>query len=242
MNPKRRCCNGRWLALFLLCAGGFVGLAAQQPAPVSRPEQSNQKGQAGQPSFQERYPRYKLQPGDSFDLSFEYSPEFNQTLTIQPDGFINLREVGDVYVSGLTFAEIATVLSQKYGEILNEPKVAVTPKDIDKRYFIATGEVARPGRYELRGDMTITKAIAMAGGLAPDRAKHSEVVLFRQTGDSFSAGRVVNLKKMLSERDLSEDLHLKPGDLIFIPQNKWSKMKSLVPVPGVGLTMMPPMP
>ncbi len=53
----------------------------------------------GQSSFQTRYPRYKLRPGDAFDVSFELSPEFNQTVTVQPDGYITLRGIGDVHDS-----------------------------------------------------------------------------------------------------------------------------------------------
>jgi polysaccharide export outer membrane protein len=222
--------------LLLLVMAGASGIAAQQASSASGPNQTGRDG------FQERYPRYRLQAGDTFDLSFEYSPEFNQTLTVQPDGFVTLREIGDVYVSGLTFPEVGRALSDKYGSILYQPKISVMPKDIQKRYFIAAGEVARPGKYELRGETTVEQAIAMAGGFAQDRAKHSEVVLFRRTGDTLALGRVVDVKKMLKQRDLREDLYLKPGDLIFVPQTTWSKLRQFVPVPGVGLSMMPAIP
>jgi polysaccharide biosynthesis/export protein len=222
--------------LLLLLMTGAGGITAQQASGTNEPNQ------AGRGGFQERYPRYRLQAGDTFDLSFEYSPEFNQTVTVQPDGFLTLREIGDVYVGGMTFPEVGQALSDKYSTILYEPKISVMPKDIQKRYFIAAGEVARPGKYELRGDTTVEQAIAMAGGFAQDRAKHSEVVLFRRNGDTLAFGQVVDVKKMLKARDLSEDPYLKPGDLIFVPQNTWSKMRQFVPVPGVGLSMMPALP
>jgi polysaccharide export outer membrane protein len=222
--------------LLLLVMAGASGVAAQQVSSASGPNQREHEG------FQERYPRYAVQAGDTFDLSFEYSPEFNQTVTVQSDGFVTLREIGDVYVSGLTFPEVGRALSEKYGPILYQPKISVMPRDIQKRYFIAAGEVAKPGKYELRGETTVQQAIAMAGGFAQDRAKHSEVVLFRRTGDTLALGRVVDVKKMLKQRDLREDLFLKPGDLIFVPQNTWSKVRQFVPVPGVGLSMMPGLP
>ena len=55
---------------------------------------ANNIGHHSVPALQERNPRYILQPGDSFDVSFDLSPEFNQSLTIQPDGFVTLRGVG----------------------------------------------------------------------------------------------------------------------------------------------------
>ena len=64
---------------------------------------------SSQSTFNERYPRYLVGPGDIFDITFEFSPEFNQTATVQPDGFVTLREVGDVHVSGSTIPQFTTV-------------------------------------------------------------------------------------------------------------------------------------
>jgi polysaccharide export outer membrane protein len=180
-----------------------------------------------------------LRSGDSFDINFEFSPEFNQSLIVQPDGYVSLREIGDIHVSGLTLPEVQQLLKTKYAGILTRPDISVTPKDLDKSYFIATGEVSKPGKYELRGDITVTEALAIAGGFSPDRAKHSEVVLFRKEGDSLGQGKVFNVKQMLKSRDLSEDVYLRPGDLLYVPQNKWSKLRQVLPTPGVGMQVIP---
>src|SRR6185437_3741951 len=176
---------------------------------------------------------------DSFDLNFQFSPEFDQTLIVQPDGFISLREVGDIHVAGLTLPQVENAVKEKYRSILKEPVVSVTPKDLEKSYFIAMGEVTRPGKYEIRGPITVTEALAIAGGLAPDRAKTSEVVLFRRKGNVLEPGKVVNVKKLLKKRDLSEDVYLKPGDLLYVPQNAWSKLRQVIPTPGVGMDVYP---
>lgn len=172
-------------------------------------------------------------------MNFQFSPEFNQTLIVQPDGFISLREVGDIHVSGLTLPEVQKVVEAKYATILKQPTISVVPRNLEKSYFIAIGEVERPGKYELRGPITVTEALAIAGGLAPDRAKHSQVVLFRREGNTLGPGEIVDVKKMLKKRDLREDVYLKPGDLIYVPQNTWSKVHQLIPTPGVGMSMYP---
>lgn len=218
-----------FIALLLGC--GAIGAAAQNS--VASP------GQSGSSSFHDRYPRYTLRSGDSFDINFEFSPEFNQTLIVQPDGFVSLREIGDIHVSGLTLPEVQQLLKTKYAGILKRPEISVTPKDLDKSYFIATGEVTRPGKYELRGDITVTEALAIAGGFTQDRAKHSEVVLFRKEGDGLGQGKVFNIKQMLNDRNLSEDVYLRPGDLLYVPQNKWSKLRQVLPTPGVGMQVIP---
>ena len=116
------------------------------------------------PTFQQRYPRYKLEFGDQFDVSFELSPEFNQTVTVQPDGYITLRGAGDVHVVGQTVPQLTETLKQAYSKILKDPVISVVLKDFEKPYFIADGQVGKPGKYELRGETTLTQGIAIAGG------------------------------------------------------------------------------
>lgn len=205
--------------------GQEVVAAAKQPDvnPVSTTDKS----------FADRYPRYKLQPGDSFDVAFELSPEFNQTVTVQPDGFITLRGIGEVQVKGETVPELTATLRSSYSKILNDPLINVVLKDFEKPYFIADGQVAKPGKYDLRGDTTLTQAIAMAGGVL-DTAKHSRVVLYRKAPDGWYAAEVIDVKKMEKQANLHEDRQLHPGDMLFVPKNSFSKVRAFVPVPNVG--------
>jgi polysaccharide biosynthesis/export protein len=190
--------------------------------------------EAGPQFWSQRYPRYELRADDVLDISFEFTPEFNQTVTVQPDGYITLRGAGDVHVAGLTVPEITETIRTAYGKILNNPAIAIVLKDFDKPYFIAAGQVGRPGKYELRGDTTVVEAIAIAGGFN-DSAKHSQVVLFRRVSCDWMEGKVLDVKKMLSDKSLSEDLHLKLGDMVFVPQSRISKIRRYIPVPGIGI-------
>ena len=139
--------------------------------------------------------RYRLAAGDSFDVSFELSPEFNQTVTIQPDGFVTLKAVGDVKVVGQTVPELTQTLRTAYGKMLNDPLIVVVLKDFEKPYFIADGQVGHPGRYDMRGTLTLTQAVAMAGGFT-DNAKHSQVLLFRRVNDQWLEAKIFNVKSM----------------------------------------------
>jgi polysaccharide export outer membrane protein len=184
-------------------------------------------------ALQRRGTRYEVENSDVLDLQFEFTPDFNQTVTVQPDGFITLKEIGDLHVQGETLPVIKEKLQQAYSKVLAKPEVSVYLKDFNKPYFLALGQVAHPGKYDLRGDTTVAAAVAMAGGFTPE-AKHSQVLVFRRVNDNWSSVTKIDLKHMLKSRNLSEDLELHPGDMVYVPQNTISKVKSFVPNPSLG--------
>jgi protein involved in polysaccharide export with SLBB domain len=190
-------------------------------------------------SFPERHPRYKLQAGDVFDISFELNPEFSQIVTVQPDGYITLRGVGDIQVKGQTVPELTATLRNAYSGILNTPLISVVLKDFEKPYFIADGQVGRPGKYDLRGDTTLTQAVAMAGGFT-EAAKHSQVLLFRKASEGWYSAKIFDVKKMEKQGNLGEDPQLRAGDMLFVPKNRFSKVKPFLPTSGVGTFVTKP--
>jgi len=223
--------------LFVLAAL-MMSLAQQGPMQVA-PEHasdvatSNMLAAGTGPQLQQRYPRYKVQAGDQFDVNFELSPEFNQTVTVQPDGFITLRGVGDLHVADETVPELTETLRKAYSGILHDPLISLVLKDFEKPYFIADGQLGKPGKYDLRGDTTLTQAIAMAGGFT-ESSKHSQVLLFRRVSDQWTEAKIFNVKKMEHEGNLSEDPFLHPGDMVFVPKNAFSKIQKFIPSGNVG--------
>ena len=195
-----------------------------QPAGASRSSETPQTGN----QLQRRDARYRLQLSDVIQIDFPLTPEFAQTLTVQPDGYINLRGVGGVHVAGQTIPELTETLRRAYSKVLHNPIINVDLKDFQRPYFIASGFVSRPGRYELRQDTTVTEALAVAGGIAPG-AKHSQILLFHKVSDNWASVKKLNVKQMLRAGNLSEDIHLQPGDMIYVPQNTISKIKPFVP-------------
>jgi polysaccharide export outer membrane protein len=182
--------------------------------------------------------RYRLTPGDAVELSFPYVPEFNQTLTVQPDGYVTLRTIGDLRVQGRTIPELTAMLREAYTPILREPVITVVLKDFEKPYFIAAGEVATPGKFELRGATTLTQAVALAGGFTT-KAKHSQVVLFRRFSSDQVEVKQIDVKKMLASRDLSEDYVLRPGDTVFVPKSTLSRLAPIMSIAALALYVNP---
>ncbi len=178
----------------------------------------------GNPSLGgERHPLYRLRSSDVVDISFTVAPEFNQTLTVQPDGYVMLKDAGMIMAQGLNLAEFTESVQKAYRGYLHDPQAAIALREFERPYFIVGGEVGKPGKYDLRSDTTVAEAIQVAGGLT-QQAKHSQVVLFRRVNDELVEARLLNLKKMLKQASLKEDAHLRPGDMIFVPQNTISKI------------------
>jgi polysaccharide export outer membrane protein len=190
-------------------------------------------------ALERRNPRYQLCKGDSFDLDFPFTPTFNQqTITVEPDGYASLRVIGDLHVEGQTIPELTETLRQSYARILHDPVITVTLKDFDKPYFTASGQVTHPGRFDLRGDITVTEGLAMAGGLTPI-AKHSQVLLFRRVSSDWYEVKKINVKRLLHAMDLNEDVHLRPGDMLYVPTSAVGNIKRLIPGAGLGMTYNP---
>jgi polysaccharide biosynthesis/export protein len=186
----------------------------------------------------ERRPLYRLCTSDTLQISFTFSPEFDQTVTVQPDGFVALKGAEPTYAEGRTLTEFRAAAELAYAGSLNDPEITVVLKEFNQPYFVASGEVTRPGKYDLRGDTTVTEALAIAGGMN-EQAKHSQVVLFRHAPGHQVEARLLDVKKMLNTQDLAEDVRLKPGDMLFVPQNLISKIRRYLPVSSLGMYLNP---
>ena len=107
-------------------------------------------------------------------------------------------------------------------------EINVDPKEFEKPFFTVGGQVGKPGKFDWYGDITLTQAIAIAGGFT-EASKHSQVLLFRRVSDQWTEARIINVKKMIDARNLQEDPELKPGDMLFVPKNALSKIKPFLP-------------
>ena len=221
------------VVLWAIAVSASAGENKQAPATSRDTAQ-----QMEAPMLQPRNLRYQLRPGDVLGVNFLFTPEFNQSVTVQPDGYVTLRGVGDLRVTGLTKPELTETLQGAYAKILYEPIITVELKDFEKPYFIVGGEVASPGKYDLRGPTTVTQAVAIAGGFR-ESAKHSQVLLFRRVSDGWLEVKKVNVKKLLQTANLREDINLRPGDMLFVPKNILSKIRPYLPIPGVGIYYRP---
>jgi polysaccharide biosynthesis/export protein len=248
--PEMNFCNlcSRLLMFGLIALSAAIPASAQvnlsgSPAGTGRIDNGNIAPEttyieSGTP-LHKRNTRYTIHPSDTLELRFSLTPEFNQIVTVQPDGYISLHDVGDLPASGKTLSELTALIKNAYSTILHDPVISVDLKDFEKPYITVGGQVGKPGKFDLRGDITVTQAIALAGGFT-DASKHSQVLLFRRVSDQWTEARIINVKKMLGSRDLREDPELRAGDMLFIPKNALSKIKPFLPTTSAGVFASPP--
>ena len=185
-----------------------------------------------------RHPLYRLHKSDVVEIKFTFSPEFDQSVTVQPDGFLALRDAGDLFAEGLSISELRDSIRGLYQPILRDPEISVILRDFEKPSFIAGGQIGRPGKYELRSATSVSEAVAIAGGFT-EQSKHSQVVLFRKITDGVVEAHVINVKAMLASRNMEEDLEIKPGDMLFVPQNRISKIRRFLPTSSLSTFFTP---
>ena len=171
--------------------------------------------------------RYRLNPGDVLDVIYRYTPEFNQTVTIQPDGYVILEIVGEVQLSGLTVEQARQKILTTASARLKDPEVTLLLKQFQKPYFVVAGEVSQPGKFEMNENITALQAVMLAGGVK-DSGRSSQVLVYRKINDQTAEVKLINLKNIKKTSDLENDLMLESGDMIFVPRNKISKVERYV--------------
>jgi polysaccharide export outer membrane protein len=184
-------------------------------------------------TFSEHDPRYHLQPSDVIEIHYRYTPEFDQTVTVQPDGFATLQIVGDLKFQGQTLELLKAAILEKASQRLKDPEITLVLKDFEKPYFVVGGEVGTPGRFEMRGTITAVEAIAMAGGFK-NSAKHSQVILFRKVSADLAKTQILNLKAAMTGSTTEPNIDLRPGDMLVVPQNRISKIERVVKIVNIG--------
>jgi polysaccharide biosynthesis/export protein len=185
-----------------------------------------------------RRERYVLHSGDVVTLDYRYTPEFNQTVTIQPDGYVTLNIVGDVQIAGHTLDEVHDQIVKLAANRLNHPELNLTLKDFQHPYVVVAGEVGAPGKFELREDTTALQAVMLAGGFK-DSARDTKVILFRRVNQQMAEVRRLDLHNVNKTSDLERDAALQPGDMLLVTRNKMEHLARFMKATNLGVFFDP---
>jgi polysaccharide export outer membrane protein len=180
---------------------------------------------------------YKIQPSDVIEVEYVYTPEYNQTATVEPDGTVRLKLIGSVKVAGLSLDQATTVITAKASVPLNAPQLILTLKDYVKPHFTVSGEVNKPGIYDMHGEVTLLQALALSGGLK-DSGKANQVLLVRKMNNDVASVKVVNTKFLSSAKGAAEDFALRPDDMLIVPKTLLGKVEPYIRVASMGLTSL----
>jgi protein involved in polysaccharide export with SLBB domain len=181
---------------------------------------------------------YLIQPGDQIALDFYLNPEFNDDVTVRPDGKVTLRLIGDVQAAGLTPGQLAQALDRNYQSELRNPDAAVHVKNMPSRQVYVQGQVSKPGAFVLEPGMTALQAISAAGGLTDEAS--TDAVLIRRDVCGQPYGVKVNLASAKGGTGSANDVALAPRDIVVVPRSGIASADLFVKQYIQGLLPFPP--
>ena len=162
---------------------------------------------------------YKIDPGDILEITFwEGTAAQKEEILVRPDGKISFGFVEDLDIKGLTASELDQKLTHYLREYVKNPRIDVVVKKYDSKFVQIVGAVQShgegtgPGKYRLKGKATVLEMIAQAGG--PNRDANLNDVRIRHKNGQMVA---LNLFKTINQGDLSQDMVVDDGDLLFVP-------------------------
>jgi polysaccharide export outer membrane protein len=182
--------------------------------------------------------QYSLRPGDVIAIDYRFTPEFNQTVTVRPDGFVDLTLIGEAHVAGLTIAQVHDLVIDRVTTHLKDPEVNISLKEFEKPYLVVAGEVEHPGRFDFYEKTTALQAVLLAGGIKAS-GQQSDIYVFRRVDGNLAEVHHLNLKNVKHTNDLERDLVLQPGDMILVPRNKLENISRFVKILNLGIYFDP---
>ncbi len=166
---------------------------------------------------------YILGAGDRLKLDFFGVPEFSGDYAVLPNGAVNLPQLGMVSFQGLTVQQASQLLVERYGPILTRPVININVVAMRPVMIAIAGEIERPGAYSLMSSTgespVLSRAIQQAEGITRS-ADLQQVKIRRRTAGGGNEIITVNLLQLVRSGDARQDIRLRDGDSILIPETK----------------------
>ena len=165
---------------------------------------------------------YVIGPGDGLDVFVYSAPELSATgLPVRPDGRISIPLVPDIVAAGRSPTQLATDIRERLLPYVFEPNVTVMVRNFvgsPAQQVRIIGEAAQPRVLPYREGMTVVDAVIEARGLTRYAAgNRAEIIRRGGLGTAPSTLRV-RLDDLMRGGDMRQDVPLRPGDTIVIPQ------------------------
>ena len=160
-------------------------------------------------------PAYVIGPADVLSIVFWRDKDMSADVVVRPDGKISLPLLDEIQAAGLTPEQLQARLVAAAAKYVEEPNATVVVREIHSRKVFITGDVVKPGGYDLAGDLTVLQLIAMAGGLQEYANAKSIVVLRTENGRQQT--HKFNYKDVIRQKHVEQNILLKVGDTVVVP-------------------------
>lgn len=164
---------------------------------------------------------YVIGPGDTLQIFVWRNPELTVTVPVRPDGKISTPLVEDMVAVGKSPTVLARDIEGVLGEYVKSPQVNVIVTQPASAFsqVKVMGQVQKPQALAYREGMTVLDAILATGGIAQFAAANRTKLVRNSNGKSQEIK--VRLKRLLDEGDLKENVMLKPGDVLIVPESRF---------------------
>jgi len=163
-------------------------------------------------------PEYKLGYGDVVEIKFFNNKQFNELVSVRPDGRITMEKIGDIYVNGMTPSQLDSLITRTYAEIIIDPDVTVFVREFGSYKIYVLGEVNTPGGFDLERNMTVLQAFAAAGGVKTT-ANLNNIMVLRQGKNGAANALKIDAAEFFDDEYLNlaaSDLYLQPQDIVYV--------------------------
>jgi polysaccharide export outer membrane protein len=198
-----------------------------QETEANRQEQLTEEA-AIVPYYNNFFTTYRLGPEDVISVSVFNQDRYSRAgITVPPSGRISLSLIpGGIFVNGKTVDEVAELIKKKYDEYIIDPQVTVSLDKASSYRYSVIGDVGQPGIRLMNHRLTVTEALAEAGGVLSTGDKSKVVVLRRQANGVLSP-IAVNVSAIYKGR-APDNTYLVPGDQIVVPGNKLKTLQKIM--------------
>jgi polysaccharide export outer membrane protein len=181
---------------------------------------SGQVGATPVPPVAKAAKSYVIGPGDVLDIFVWQNPDLSQkAVPVRPDGRISTPLISNIRAAGRTPTELAQAMDKALSQYIRAPRVTVI---VEQALSVLSqvqviGQVVHPESIPYHEGMTVLDVVLAAGGLTPYAAGNDAKL--ERTVDGKTQVLHVRLSNLLNKGDLSQNLPVKPGDVLVVPES-----------------------
>jgi len=164
---------------------------------------------------------YRIGPGDSLQVFVWRNPDLTVTVPVRPDGKISTPLVEDMVAVGKTPSGLARDIEKALAEYVKAPQVNVIvtqPASVFSQVKVI-GQVLHPQALAYHDGMTVLDAVLAVGGLGQFAAGNRSHVVRELKGKQTELK--VKLEALVNDGDMSQNLALRPGDVLVVPESRF---------------------
>jgi len=199
--------------LVLLAATAGISCAHRTARPVT--ELTEPTADDGQALVPDSPPEFVFGPGDKIDISVWRHDDLNMQIVISPDGAISYPLVGRLAVAGMTYPDLAQLLSTRIAEYYKDPQVSINVLEVSSMKVYVLGYVRVPSIMQIESELDVVGALTRAGWVTED-SRTNNILLIRgglEEPELF----VIDLDQLLASGDMRQNVALQKGDILYVP-------------------------